>query len=348
MQQTGIFFVNAAGQAPLTAFPREYQRRLLGTLDRHFMTIFGVCALVLGGTTLLLSLRDVPDTASEKEILRIQERYAQLVLNQPKPKPVEEEKTETVSEGPKKKAVEEEKEEEVEVDREKETFVEKQKRKETTKLDRIRKREEIQQQVQSSGIFAAITATSGGGSGVSSNVSDLLGATDAVSGLGDISVSKGTFATRKVDAADLKTKRGERTSGVGIEKKDVCKAAVTQIASTGSVNITSEPPKIKGDEKMVMTSKACINRIIVRQRARLKRVYENWLKRDPQLAGRIKISFTILPSGAVSNVSVPQSTTNNASFDRNIVRYVQRWDFSACAISEPTEIEVPFAFEGAS
>jgi TonB family protein len=81
---------------------------------------------------------------------------------------------------------------------------------------------------------------------------------------------------------------------------------------------------------------------------RLKRVYENWLKRDPSLAGQLKIKFTILPSGEVANVSIVNSSTNNSEFDENIVRYVKRWMFPAVEGGGPVEVIYPFVFESQS
>lgn len=344
-QQTGIFFMNAGAQTPLKAFPKEYRKRLFAGIDRTFSILLISCAIVAGTVTFLMSMRELSEVPSEKEILKIQERYAQLVLNQPKPKPepeVEQVQQEAEETGPQ----EEEQEEEETVDREEETFVERQERKKSTQEERRKRRKEIAKQVKSTGIFAAITS-SGGAGGTSSDASDLLGATDAAGDLSDISVSKGSFATRKGTAEELK-RRGKRTSGVGIKKETVGRTEVKQIASAGDVKLSSEPPKIKGDQAQVSTSKACIQRVINRERRRLKRVYENWLKRDPQLGGRIKISFTILPSGGVSSVSVLSTSTGNSSFDRNIVRYIKRWSFTACKPASPLEIDLPFVFEGQS
>jgi TonB family protein len=78
----------------------------------------------------------------------------------------------------------------------------------------------------------------------------------------------------------------------------------------------------------------------------LKHVFENWLKRDPALHGQLKIKFTILPSGEVSNVSIVSSTMNNSEFDENIVRYIKRWAFPPVEGGGPVEVTFPFVFEG--
>jgi TonB family protein len=348
LNQSGIFYFQNQGAIAVKDFPQDLRRNLLSRIEPRFTGIFAGLMAVAFIVVVILSHQKLSETVTAKDIQRIQERYAQLVLNQPKPKVEEVKKPEKVKVQQGTSETKGEAKEETKVDRGKETYVEKQKRREATVEERRQKRDAISKQIASAGIFAAITS-SGAGSGVSSDVNDLLGATDAVSGLSGISVSKGTFATRKVDPAELTKRRGGGGGGdVGIQTASVGRAAVRQIAAAGNVNITSEPPQIKGDAAQVQTSQACIQRVVTRESTRIKRVYENWLKRDPQLAGNMKIKFTILPSGATSNVTILQSTMNNGEFDQSIVRYIQRWDFSSCSPSSPLEIEQPFSFSGQS
>ncbi|MBD3421184.1 MAG: TonB family protein [Chitinivibrionales bacterium] len=351
VKQTGIFYAKSSGtSAALKSFPNQFRGRLLGGLDKRFLIILLVTALVLCGFFGYMSAREVPREATEKDILKIQERYARLVLDQPKSKPqeVEEEAAQT-AESEAEATRQQEEEDKPQLDREKESFAEKQERKAASAEQRRAKRREVASQVQSTGIFAAITASDGSGGGRSSGISDLLGATGGVSDLSGISVSKGTFATKNVDPEELTKKRGTRTSGVGIQKQELGKARSDRIASTGGdVVMSSNPPEVKSESGAAVTSQACIGKVVNRQKPRIKRVYENWLKRDPGLSGSLKIKFTILPSGAVSNVSIVKSTMNNSKFEQNLLRYVRRWKFGSCQISEPTEVVYPFAFEGNS
>jgi len=345
VNQTGIFYVNAGEKGPIKQFPREFSRRLSRSFEPRFLLLLAACALVFGSVTFLLSLREISDTPTEKEILKIQERYAQLVMNQPKPEVVEEpveKETITQEEG----ADQEEQEEEV-VDRENESFVEKQERRAATEMDRRAKREQVSKQIQSTGIFAAITSSGGSGGGSTSPVSDLLGATDVMAGLDNIDVGKGSFATNNASAEQIQARKGSRKSGVGIEKQSIGKAAGQKIASTGGVTVSSQEATVKSGSSS-STSKACLNRIISRQGSRLKRVYENWLKRQKDLSGRIKVKFTVLPSGSVANVKIIQSSMNSEDFEKTILRYIGQWRFSTCTISSPIELEVPFVFEGSS
>jgi TonB family protein len=331
-------------------FPREFQRRFYDRFDRRFTTLLLICMVVIFTAVGILSLRKPSATVSEKEISIIQERYARLVLNQPKPE-IEEKLPEVTETVPEKTTTEKskKKKEEVKVDREKETFVEKKKRKESGAEERRQRREEVSRQVQASGIFAAITA-SGSGVGGGAATTDLLGTAGlGVTDLGDLSLDKGTFAARDVSPEELVAKRGERTSGVKIEKESVGKTAVTRVASNVKVNVSTAPPEVSGESSSLQErSQAAIQKVVSRQSTRLKRLYEEWLKRDPALSGRLTVKFVILPSGAVANAGVVKSSTDNPDFDAMVLRYIKRWHFPEVSGAGPVEVVYPFVFEGLS
>ncbi len=345
-EPTGIFYMGANRPAA-TEFPKDLRSGGFRRWDRPFLIVLGITAVVLGTLTAILSLLPVSDTVSEKEILRIQERYAQLVLNEPVPV-----KPEVVEEtAGSESAVQEEAggEVEEEVDRANESFEEKQERKQASSDDRRARRAQVAQQVQSSGIFAAITSAGGSGAASGAESFDFLGGAEGgVGDLAGVDIGKGSFATRKSDGrAEGLSRRGEKTTGVGIQRRSVGAAGGKQLASTGKVNVSSKPPEIKTESGGVVTSRACIQRVIHREKRRIHRVYENWLKRDPALSGQISVKFNILPGGGISNVSIVRSSTGNDDFDRNVLRYIGRWSFESCEITEATEIVLPFAFEEA-
>jgi TonB family protein len=363
MRQTGAIQFNQAGTPGVGLFPRQYRRTLASRLDRNFVIIFGSLLVVCGATVWVLSHRNAPSerVASDKEITRIQERYAQLVLNQPKPREVAPLPTEKIA-PVKREAVpeadaSEPKTESRKIDRANETYVDRAVRREASQMARSAVREQVAQQVRSSGIFAAITASGSGmgaGSamgGESAAVSDLLGTVGGEGGvdLGSVTISKGAFATKNVDAA---TVLASRKAGPASAIKDITPQAVqrvenTQLASTGEVTITTQAPQISNDNATTgERSYDAINRAVNRYTVRLKRVYETWLKQDPALAGKVTIKFTIMPDGSVTNCTLVSSTSGNSEFDQNIMRYIGRWTFTPASDSGPVEVVYPFVFEG--
>ena len=352
-EQGGIVFAQPAGIASAgTLFSGELHRGVFGRFDRRFGFIVFVCMAVAFTVFGVLSMRKPPLEVSDSEISRIQERYARLVLNQPKPAIVEPKPLDKVPDQiapAQARAVPEEKKEEVVIDRDKETFIEKRQRQESGSETRRQVREQVAREVAAAGIFAAITA-SASSSGSSNSTSDLLGAASlgAVE-LGNIPLSKGAFASRNVDAAELIARREARTDNVVIERETVGKAVVAAVASNVQVNITTALPEVSGESSSLQErSQSAIQKTVSSESRRLKRLYEEWLKRDPALSGRLTVKFVILPSGAVSNVSAVKSTTGNAEFDEMVLRYIRRWQFPAVEGAGPVEVVYPFVFEGLS
>jgi TonB family protein len=342
--QTGVFFLGSNQKQ--VQFPVEFKKRFFSRLEPAFAIILLCCGALIFSIIGLLSLKKPSTVVSEKEITRIQERYARLVLNQPKPKVTQRvEKAKTV-ERKVEEVKQEEKKEEEKVDRQKETYADKQKRRESGSELRKQQREKVAEQIKSVGLFAAITS-SGSGSGSMTSVSDLLSSAGAqVEDLGSINISKGAFAAKKSGSAEELKRRESRTTGVEIEKEKIGSAAVSQVAAAASVNITSQAPEVTGESSShADRSQAAIQRVVKRETQRLKRVYEGWLKRDPALQGRLSIKFVILPSGSVTNVSIVVTTTNNPEFDETIVRYISRWQFPPVEGSSPVEVVYPFVFE---
>jgi len=323
----GIAFSPAGGTVPGGSyFPKEFRQGFFGRFDRGFGLLVLICMAVIFISIGILSLRKPADTVSDKEIMKIQERYARLVLNQPEPaiEPKTAEIKEQITEKKPEVKKEEEKKEEVKVDRETETFVEKKKRQESGMEQRRQAREQAARRIQTAGIFAAITASGSGGEGFSST-SDLLGKSGlGVTDLGGLSLSKGTFATKGVDAAEVIARRESRgtASEVNIQREEVGRAAVTRVASNVAVKITTAPPEVTGESAALQQrSQSAIQNIVSRESLRLKRLYEEWLKRDPTLGGRLTVKFVILSSGTVANVVVVKSTTGNNEFDDMVLRY---------------------------
>lgn len=79
------------------------------------------------------------------------------------------------------------------------------------------------------------------------------------------------------------------------------------------------------------------------EKHQLIKIYENWLRIDPQLSGVLRIKFTIKPDGS-SDVSIIESTTHDEDFDRSILQCVKHWLFPPKPGSNLIEITYPFLF----
>ncbi len=327
-------------------FPREFRGGLFKTLDKPFAGIFLVVFSIVSAGIYWLSHRPVSHEASTQQIARIQERYARLVLNQPEPKPPEQAaKTTRERKGP----AEEKAEEKPTVDRAKESLAERTQRRERTQEDRAAKRQKLDQKIASVGIFAAITSSSDDPS--DPVVQDLMAGGDVTGDLSNLAVSGQSFSRKAVDLEERKRERRENRAAAGsIAQSTLQKAAEEKVSRRGNVSISQTPQTVEGAAKQSSErTHEAIGAVIKGQQAQLVYVLEKWLKRDPNLSGKVLLRFTILPTGAVTGVAVVSSTTNNPEFDEAIARYVRRWTFAPIDGSHGSVTVVyPFVFTRAN
>ncbi|MEO7424985.1 MAG: AgmX/PglI C-terminal domain-containing protein [Fibrobacteria bacterium] len=91
-------------------------------------------------------------------------------------------------------------------------------------------------------------------------------------------------------------------------------------------------------------STASILAVIRAHSSGLRHVYNTHLKLRPGLAGKVTLRFAIAPSGAVVDVGLAGSTTDNAAFDAEILRQVIAWRFEPVKAPGNDLVTVPFNF----
>ena len=74
-------------------------------------------------------------------------------------------------------------------------------------------------------------------------------------------------------------------------------------------------------------SKEVIRRVIRRHLNEVRFCYEQQLSAQPDLSGRVTVSFIIAPTGAVQSSAIRASTLGNASVDGCIAQAARRWSF---------------------
>ena len=326
----------------LQVFPKEFSGGFFRSLDKSFAVIFGVCTAVIFSVVYILSNRPVSLDATDNQVAKIQERYARLVLDVKKPEPPpKEEVTKRKREKPKSDKEEPKKK----VKHKKESFADRMNRKKRTQSDRVARRRKLDKHISSVGIFAAITSSSNDVSGDA--VQDLISTGEVTKNLSKLAISGKTFTKRRVET--LKRRRKEdRTSGGSIARSKLKSAKSDAITRRGDVALSDKPQEIKGDAKQdSKRTYEAIGRVINSKRARLVYVFEKYLKKEPNLSGKLIIKFTILPNGSIVNVTVVSSTINNSDFQKTVCRYVRRWKFPVIP-DEQGEVTVtyPFVFSG--
>lgn len=79
-----------------------------------------------------------------------------------------------------------------------------------------------------------------------------------------------------------------------------------------------------------------IKRVLKNGRKMVRLCYESGLKRNPDLAGKLGVQFTIGSEGRVLKVSVVEDTLRNPVVSRCITKRVHQWRFARPADGEVT------------
>jgi TonB family protein len=81
--------------------------------------------------------------------------------------------------------------------------------------------------------------------------------------------------------------------------------------------------------------------IEIKQRE-LEQIYENYLNIKPDAGGKLKVRFSIMPSGSVAGVEIVESTINVKALEIALARAIGRWVFTP-STNEVT-LTYPFIF----
>jgi TonB family protein len=73
--------------------------------------------------------------------------------------------------------------------------------------------------------------------------------------------------------------------------------------------------------------KDVIAKVIRRHQNEIKYCYESELNKNPSLAGKVAVAFTIDPTGAVSEATVTETTLNNSTAENCMLSRIRRWKF---------------------
>jgi outer membrane biosynthesis protein TonB len=320
-------FVAPPTEAPRPVLPKEAQGNHFQSMDRLFVTVLVLSLLLHGGTYVALANTPLPPEVTLEEI---PDRYAKVLIPEKLPKPPETPKEE---QGAKK----EEKVAEKKASDEKKPA-------ESTEQQAARKAARaaaVAKAVQSKGILKVLGALGPGtGSGA---VADVFGAgggmTDvasALSGAGGIAVATdpGAGGGRKGGGEGGAASIGNlATSGGG----QVAYGAKSEVKVTGSV--AAEEAEVDSAE----IDQAKLSSFIKARMGLIKACYENALKRNPNLKGKIAIRFTILETGGIADLEAVANTMGSADVASCIMATMRSWR-TQFKPSGPVTVEYPFVF----
>jgi TonB family protein len=325
-------FVPQPPEAPRPVLPPDARGNHFKSLDRLFATVLASSFLLHGGAYVALANTDLPP---EVTIEQVPDRFARLLVPDRLPAPPVEKKEEAKAAADEKKA----EEKKPEADGKKA-----EKKAETTEQAAARKAARaaaVAKAVQSKGmlkVLGALGPGSGGGA-----VSDVFGAgggmTDvasALSGAGGVAVAtdpgagggrKGGGQGGAASIGDLATSGG---GAVGYGTK-------SEVKVTGTV--ATEAAEIDSSD----IDQAKLGAFVRARMGLIKACYENALKRNPNLKGKVVIRFTILETGGVADVGASQNSLGASDVATCIMNTMRTWR-TQFRPSGPVTVEYPFLF----
>jgi hypothetical protein len=331
-------FVTPPPPQPRPQLPASVRGTVTGELDWFFTSI--AVTSFLAHLALVIYLRSV-DWPRKPDVTIIPDRFVQMVVKRPEPPPtpvVEEKPIDENKEG------QEEKKAPTKAPPKKElTEEEKRARAEEQERMAAERRARLAEAVKNTGILKVLGAKADG----EGSIADVLGKGDvdrdqekAFQGVGGLTVATGDAQLRGV-------KTGTGGSGRVASISGLRGSGEIAGASTGSVGperkvvgiVRSEPPSVDGELDPGIVSKEVRARM-----GAIRACYERSLKRNPGLAGKIVLHWTITAAGTVQNVGTDSDTMGDSEVVNCIKSLVARWRFPAPS-GGAVEVQFPFVFQ---
>jgi outer membrane biosynthesis protein TonB len=327
-------FVVPPPEAPRPVLPPHARGNHFKSMDRLFGSVLAISFLVHGGLYVALANTALPP---EVTIEQIPDRYAKLLIPDRLPAPKAEKKEEPVAAA-----------EESPVQEKKPETKTAEKKAETTEQAAARKAARaaaVAKAVQSKGmlkVLGALGPRNGGGA-----VADVFGAggglTDvatALSGAGGVAVATdpGAGGGLKGGGQGRAASIGELATGGG---GAVAYGTKTEVKVTGTV--ATEAAEIDSSD----IDQGKLGAFVRARQGLIKACYENALKRNPNLKGKVVIRFTILETGGVADVSAAQNTLGTPEVAACIINTIRSWR-TQFRPSGPVTVEYPFLLSPAN
>ena len=194
-------------------------------------------------------------------------------------------------------------------------------------------------------IVGALSSEAGGalhdvlaGGAVTGNAQDIL------------SQATGVGVAKSASGGDLRQRAGGGTSGVAglgsLARKEGTTGAVTEGGAVTERKVSGSVKTERGDEvggSGEFDSNLVVQTIKTRLRA-IQMCYEQQLRRNPTLAGKVTIEFTIQPRGNVTDVHVKENSTGDSAVATCVANTVGLFRFNPGPEGGSVTYAYPFVF----
>lgn len=212
----------------------------------------------------------------------------------------------------------------------------------------------VEQKLRTVGVLGMLTGVGTTAKGPS--VVDVLGSLnnkkESVVDLEDaLDKMTGLQKTKSVDVLNKTLVKSKELSASRKESIDDLLANVGRSDAADLVKrgafVIQKPESIEGAASSnARRDNSAINAIVGTHKTSIRMSYEKYLKRDPALAGKITIRFTIAASGSVTKTEVVENTTGNGDLEEEIIRKIRMWQFEPVSDGD-VSVTYPFVFSSA-
>lgn len=332
-------FITPPPKPPKLKLPRSIRGSWTQMIDWPLASILGTVFVI--GYAFLFYLWGLPDPAP-KTFDQLDNRFAKMIAPEvedvKEEKPTEEKKVEE-GEGPS-AAEKEEVAEAVEAPKKKKGPRDA----ETRAQEEAMRVAEMKKKVAGVGLLKLIG--SAGGDGAAGIISDVMGEggkdrdiDSALSGVKQIGIATDAGQrSRKGDAGATETAKIDDLK-VANTSGNVKVSGMKEKAVTGSTKIGA--PEVEGS-----LDQSGITKVVKQNSAAIQRCYEKALKTNPQLKGKIAVTWMINENGRAEMVEISEDTMKDAGVSSCIKGVVSRWRFQKP--EAPASVTFPFVFSPAN
>jgi len=292
-----------------------------------FLAIWSALAVVFG----VYVLNTEPPEFNLEEL---PDRFTKMVIKKKKDKPkeVKEEEVEEVEDETK----EPEKEEAPE-----DTKPEKKKDKPKDKVEEAQKKEQLKKDVlKKSKLLVKIIGTTGQSSG--GVLANVWSGDESLKDLGSALSASGGITTDASEA--LRTGSGGKGEAADIGDIGGVGGGNAELGGGPAVQLEAQVDMGEGESDMLSGDAGTVKKTVRRYSGQLKYCYEQRLKANPDLEGRVSLTWTV-ENGTVTDVYVAGNTTGDSALASCMEKKVKRWKFPA---DVEGDITWPFVFRAKS
>ncbi|WPB81811.1 AgmX/PglI C-terminal domain-containing protein [Archangium violaceum] len=295
----------------------------LGEADFTWFKIAGISFLAAGAFLAAMLLTPRSEAPSTDDIFASQQRVAKFLVQPAKQIDTKRFEQKGVEEGAKAK------DEEGKFGKEEAKKAEADPSKPGTNIVNKNKREQDRKVVGRVGLLGAMKGLKGGASdvfgpgGLGTGINNALGGLKSGAGLGDAQ-GVGGLGSRGSGTGGGGTALGLGGLGTKGNGRGGGDGGGIDLAGRGKTVTKIVPGKttvIGGLDKDV------IAKIIRSHQNEIKYCYETELNKNPSLAGKVAVAFTIDPAGGVSEANVTETTLNSSSAENCMLSRIRRWKF---------------------